>query len=491
MIINDATYQLRDLLRSNTLPLVEVADLPQQLTRMVPGQRVQAQVVALLQNGRFQTQIAGAAVELNLPPSTQPGDQVDLTFVGAEPRPTFQFNGVLKPVSTGAGQVNLSTSGQLLAQLNSKPSGSQSAPSQPLVHTTPVISSPPQDPSRLAEALRTALGESGFFYESHQAEWVTGQRPLSQLMREPQARPGEVLVVSQSLGFNGNSVSKPMAQNAVNLLLQPLPATPVLQPVPATDLADRPISTQSGANAEGYTKLPTGSPTFDRAAELILPAVRKGDQQSPQPANKLSQGAGGDIAVSAVPESRGANGIRDETPVQHLSGSARDEYRPIPAKAENSQVSRETVDTVKTSQVASAIASSIPQGIDPDPPIAQQLMNQQMGILDTRQVVWQGQVWPGQTMRWTIEEDDDAEQDGSNGGSDEKPWHTSVNMSMPELGSVAARLSLTGKNVRLQIGAVDEKTAELMRGRLLQLEKAYAASGLKLQQVVVKHEPKA
>lgn len=490
MIINDATYQLRDLLRSNTLPLVEVADLPQQLTRMVSGQRVQAQVVALLQNGRFQTQIAGAAVELNLPPSTQPGDQVDLTFVGAEPRPTFQFNGILKPVSTSTGQVNLSTSGQLLAQLNSKPSGGQSAQAQPLVHTTPVISSPPQDPSRLADALRTALGESGFFYESHQAEWITGQRPLAQLMREPQARPGEVLVVSQSLGMNGNSVSRPMVQPAVNPLSQPLPATPVLQPVPATDLADRPIPAQSGANAESSAKLPAGSLAFDRAAELFSPAVRKADQQSSQSANKLPQ-ATGEVAVLAAPDTRGANGVRAETPVQHQSGPARDEYRPIPAKAESTQTSKETVDNVKTSQVASAIASSIPQGVDTDPPIAQQLMNQQMGILDTRQVVWQGQVWPGQTMRWTIEEDSDAEQDGSNGGSEEKPWHTSVNMSMPELGSVAARLSLTGKNVRLQIGAVDEKTAELMRGRLLQLEKAYAASGLKLQQVVVKHEPKA
>ncbi|MBN3829648.1 flagellar hook-length control protein FliK, partial [Burkholderia sp. Ac-20384] len=40
----------------------------------------------------------------------------------------------------------------------------------------------------LRAALAQAVSESGLFYESHLAQWLAGQRPLTALMREPQAR---------------------------------------------------------------------------------------------------------------------------------------------------------------------------------------------------------------------------------------------------------------------------------------------------------------
>lgn len=42
------------------------------------------------------------------------------------------------------------------------------------------------DPLKLAAVLKDAIGASGLFYESHVAEWSAGQRPLADLMREPQ-----------------------------------------------------------------------------------------------------------------------------------------------------------------------------------------------------------------------------------------------------------------------------------------------------------------
>jgi hypothetical protein len=50
------------------------------------------------------------------------------------------------------------------------------------------LSHAPQDPSVLAQAIHRAVGESGLFYEAHQAEWLTGMRSLSALRAEPQGR---------------------------------------------------------------------------------------------------------------------------------------------------------------------------------------------------------------------------------------------------------------------------------------------------------------
>jgi hypothetical protein len=46
----------------------------------------------------------------------------------------------------------------------------------------------PADTARVSGELAQTLSGSGLFYESHQAEWVTGLRTLAQIKQEPQAR---------------------------------------------------------------------------------------------------------------------------------------------------------------------------------------------------------------------------------------------------------------------------------------------------------------
>jgi hypothetical protein len=67
------------------------------------------------------------------------------------------------------------------------PAAQTATPMHAASSAAPVLASPPHDATAFAESLRTALGRSGLFYESHQAQWVAGERPLQELMREPQA----------------------------------------------------------------------------------------------------------------------------------------------------------------------------------------------------------------------------------------------------------------------------------------------------------------
>jgi len=46
----------------------------------------------------------------------------------------------------------------------------------------------PDAPEQLARSIARTITESGLFYESHLADWVTGQRPIAGLQREPQLR---------------------------------------------------------------------------------------------------------------------------------------------------------------------------------------------------------------------------------------------------------------------------------------------------------------
>jgi flagellar hook-length control protein FliK len=175
----------------------------------------------------------------------------------------------------------------------------------------PVIPSPPRDTAALAEGLKLALTQSGVFYESHQAQWVAGQRPLEEVMREPQA-----------------------------------------------------------------CLKPAGEPIHPQTIGLV---------------------------------------------------------------------------------------------------------RQQLEILDTRQLVWQGQVWPEQSMEWRVEED----RPGGNAADDLPVWRTSLRLTLPRLGEVTATLAIQGDELRLAFtGLAQDARTAVIDGQTT-LRDALAKAGLALLQMKV------
>ena len=67
------------------------------------------------------------------------------------------------------------------------------------------------------------------------------------------------------------------------------------------------------------------------------------------------------------------------------------------------------------------------------------LVQQQVEALDLRQMVWQGQVWAGQDMRWQI--DERAARDGEADAARE--WQTRLDLQLPKLGEVNAVLKIS------------------------------------------------
>lgn len=87
------------------------------------------------------------------------------------------------PAAAQTEAATLSVTGKLLAALlQAAPSAARVSPSPPM------LDKPSAEPLVIASAIRDGIAHSGLFYESHLAEWVTGQRELDALRQEPQAR---------------------------------------------------------------------------------------------------------------------------------------------------------------------------------------------------------------------------------------------------------------------------------------------------------------
>lgn len=207
MSVNDVLSQLQLLIQGAAPKLIEVTDQPKEIIPFVPGERYTAKVQEQLANGRFLVLIRDQKLDLNLPRNTQPGQNIELRFVAAAPRLTFVQAG--EPHAPGQAQtpVNLSDSSRYLnalldrvqtlaTQQSAANTPAQSAaarpgPNTPLIDAKPIINGAPPPPAQFAALLKDTVIKSGLFYESHQAQWVSGERPLTALLREPQARLSE------------------------------------------------------------------------------------------------------------------------------------------------------------------------------------------------------------------------------------------------------------------------------------------------------------
>lgn len=116
-------------------------------------------------------------------------------------------------------------------------------------------------------------------------------------------------------------------------------------------------------------------------------------------------------------------------------------------------------------------------------PQAQALVQQQLEALATQNFSWQGQIWPGQEMRWEIEEDA-ARRDT---GSDETAakWATQLHLTLPNLGSVDAKIRLQGNEITLSMTAGSEETRALMRASGIALRSQLDQVGITLSSMGV------
>ncbi len=301
------------------------------------GQKVQGTVQAQIAPNIFRVQVANQLLQMQLPAFVRSGDVIALQVASLQPRLTFTLAASSNPVSTPE---SLSATSRLLSSLSQQPlERSYVRPIQSAPLWTGAQALP--DTAQLAGKLHDALSHSGLFYESHQAQWIAGTRPTTQLLLEPQ-----------------NQLA-PKQQSAL----------------------------QQNTNA--------------RSADTA-----------------------GNATLSAQVTQTGT------------------EQRPV--------------------------APNIPEHL-------QTLVQQQLGALETHQVLWQGQVWQGQEMRWEVSEETPHR---NAQGVEEGQWNTQIHLDLPNLGGVSARLSFNGTALNLSLDVSDAQTRDKLGSASSQLIAALSERGI-------------
>jgi len=194
------------------------------------GQVVDARLLSDPARGRFVATLDGRPVEVLLPQGARRGDSVRLRVTAEQPRLVLSAQaepqadaeaarGAAPPAGTltgearerpgqVAGDVRVSLAARALSRLVAEIAAAAAAGTEDLPDArAPLVGQPAAGRAALAGQIATALARtfagSGLFYESHQAQWVAGERSIESLRDEPQGRraplPGAAAAASRAL----------------------------------------------------------------------------------------------------------------------------------------------------------------------------------------------------------------------------------------------------------------------------------------------------
>ncbi|HVK94230.1 MAG TPA: flagellar hook-length control protein FliK [Noviherbaspirillum sp.] len=420
------------------------------LSRTPLGKVLQAQVLSRLNDGSFMVKVSDAAIRMNLPAGTQAGDALELTLVATHPRPAFGLPAAATGSAGHAAETSLSSGARLIGQVL-QAAQEQGAPGA-LVGKAPLVPSPSASPTQVAAALKNTLAASGLFYESHLHQWANGERPLSELMQEPQAKQSSPTLLAAMLRKEapdtaqaGTKTTDPAGTRTQNTAL----------------LSGDPHKAADGEpNVQGRTA-PYAAENASQAGKLATAASDTNERQTDFLEDKLSGSDRADTKALA-------------------NSSARAEIA-VPARM---QAAMPTASVPQPGADGLLPTTSTPANIEGFSSDSVRMIALQLDTLEHRHVAWQGELWPGQPMEWEVTE----ESPKGNGGNAEASWQSVVRFELPTLGAVAASIRLTGGRLQVQVRTANEAAIPLLREHGDELASALDAAGSPLDLLTVKRD---
>lgn len=248
LIPPDAGIRMRMQAESSLLQPVRPAhEIPSDLPDLRPGQTFTARIQEVLPNNSYAALVAGKQLTLQLPEGAKAGDQLELVVVDRSAKAVIAKQVGVEANAQGESVpyefTKLSPAARIISQL--LPAEGESAKPAQLNRGQPLLAQPPDTRSaaaQLAPALARGVSQSGLFYESHQAQWVTGQRPLEQILQEPQGQQSTPTALLQGNLGTGKA-------GTPNTLLQALQGGSEKVGAGRTAGADTPASTATPAQA--------------------------------------------------------------------------------------------------------------------------------------------------------------------------------------------------------------------------------------------------
>jgi hypothetical protein len=114
-----------------------------------------------------------------------------------------------------------------------------------------------------------------------------------------------------------------------------------------------------------------------------------------------------------------------------------------------------------------------------------QLINLQLSAHEQDRVAWEGQLWPGQPLRWDIERAPDQPRREGTGDDQSAVWQSRLRLRFPLLGELDATVALHNGKVAIRVAASDTNGAALLKAHADALVEAMAGAGTPLSALVI------
>lgn len=112
-----------------------------------------------------------------------------------------------------------------------------------------------------------------------------------------------------------------------------------------------------------------------------------------------------------------------------------------------------------------------------------EMVAQQLQVLEQQRVIWHGEVWPGQTMQWQVNEQESSPQ------SSEEPvlnsLQSDLTLHLPRLGDVTVNISMVNGRFSVRIKPDDAQALKTMQTSRSQLAMSLQSAGLKLDSLQI------
>ncbi|GFE59470.1 flagellar hook-length control protein FliK [Geobacter sp. AOG2] len=540
----NAAQLLRNIAQNSRFDLTEAANQPVTPLPLMPGEEVDAAVLGTLPGGRVFVQLAGTALELVVPRQVQTGDILRLTFITSEPRPLFALQRTAAGVPS-----SLSEAGRWLSALEHTEGGVSEQQIYVLERLNTVLKSlPPDSPAFTAiqdEAItyQTVMrGRQSAEPPSAQPETALQAGAAVVSGQQAPLLPGNGIVLSDDMAKLLQALIKGNRLALLEAINQQAAGTGF---VPGQQLKGEVVASLGGgrfmvqvAGQAMEFSLPKGIRQGDMTTLFFV-------TDEPQPTFLMARfGKPGDARVSET--GRWLSGFigtaGEQVPARETLGIVKALLSEPPTDA--SQVSRllqqglrdgglfyeshlarwfggdyPLEDILREPQgqlsalrrpsgleVANPPQDALPAGLKgslesleaafqkagaamPHEGVVDQqalpVVKEQLATLQSGQLVFSGDLVPGQQLEWTVRERE-ARRNAS--GEQTRSWETSLTLDMPKLGNVTASLKLDGTRVSIELHAAQPDSAGLLRSGIPRLAEQLEASGLVPSEIGVTHE---
>lgn len=539
----NASQMLQHIARSSRFLLTEAVNPPLNPLPLMPGEEVDAAVLGTLPGGRAFVQVAGATLELQLSRAVAEGEILRLTYISSQPKPLFALVRSGQSMETGA----LSEAGRWLSVLEHTAGGASSQQMYVLERLNMILKNiPPNSPAFTAimdEAITyhsfVRRGEPGGEQQGTQAgaavatpqpttlqqgsgitlsddmakllqALIKGNRlalletlnqqaapqgvvPGQQLKAEVMSALGEGRFIVQMAGqmFEFNMPKGTQRGEIVTLFFITADPRPTFLATRFGRPGDSRVS-DTGRWLSSFLGTATEQAGAQRAYGLLQTLLQGPPSDAHQVSSSLQQGLRESGLFYESHLARWFGGeyqLKDilREPQGRLSDSKQHPLSPSPPGMPDEGP---VFQPPKSGSIEVMEAALRKAGTGPGSEVAADqralpVVREQLDALQSGQMMFRGELFPGQPMEWSVRE---REARRATDGGQERSWDTEIQLDLPRLGAIAAKLTLEGGKITINLRSGDAAGAELLTQNRPQLMEQLQAAGLVPGEIEVRHE---